>query len=449
MNRKYKSIVFSAVLTLCMLFCSGCSDLSFSDNSIIRPPRATGDKAEIQDIISQKAGGKYTLKYPQNGDYRSAIIMHDSQKTGESAIALYSTDNDPNIQVCIISLVDGEWKCIGNFTNSVSGVDRVMFEDISGDGKDDIIIGWNAYNNQKTLSAYSFENDAVREMAIDDTYSEIVVADITNDGMDDIVLLSLSGTDTPSTAKLLQYSEQEKHPIGKFSLELDPEITAFTNVIVGNIDGGKIGIIADGEKPNGLLSTQIIYFDEQEKALKNPLVTMTNGTATNATTRKDIIISRDIDGDGNVEVPVTSQMSASSNDKTETLCSVTAWKQLKTADDSLNTKMTTVINYTDGYYFIMPDRWIGTVTAKTDPENRNMTFYMWNSKTGSVGDKLLTIYRFNDSEWQNTDKSKLIQLDTDNSSSKAIYAAEIFTTHAKDSLNITESEVKNSLKLIN
>ncbi|MDD6489774.1 MAG: hypothetical protein PUG48_08165 [Clostridia bacterium] len=448
MNRKYKSIVFSVVLAFCMFFCSGCSDLSFSDNSIIRPPRATGDKAEIQDIISKNAGGKYTLKYPQNGDYRSAIIMHNSQQTDESAVALYSIDNDPNIQVCIISLVDNEWKCIGNFTSSASGVDRVMFEDISGDGKDDLIIGWNAYNSQKTLSAYSFENDAIREMAIDDTYSEIIVADITNDGTDDIMLLSLSGTDTPSMAKLLQYSEQEKHPIGKFSLELDPEITSFTNVFVGNIESGKTGIIADGEKSGGLLSTQIIYFDEKANELRNPLVTIKNGTVTNATTRKDIIISRDIDGDGTIEVPVTSQMSASSNDKTETLCSVTYWKQLKTADNSLNTKMTTVINYTDGYYFIMPDRWIGNVTAKTDPENRNMTFYMWNSKTGSVGDKLLTIYRFNDSEWQNTDKSELIQIDVNNSSSKAIFAAQLFMTHAKDSLNITESEVRNSLKLI-
>lgn len=441
------------LLVLCMLFCSGCSDINFSDGTLIRPPRATGDKAEIQDIISQEAAGAYTLKYPQSGNYRSAIIMYESKQITECAIALYSTENDTNIHISIISCSNGRWECSGTFTNSSAGVDRVMFEDINGDHKDEIIIGWNTYNSSlKSLTAYTFDNNSLREMMIDDTYDEIVIEDITDDSIDDIILLSLSTSDAPSTAKLMQYSEQEKRPIGKFSLELDSNITKFSNILVGNVDNGKKGIVIDGEKSGGVLSTQIIYFDKEEKVLLNPLVTVTGGTANtvnNVTSRKDIITSRDMDNDNIIEVPVTNQMLASAEDSANTICSVTSWKQLVTEDNSLKTKLNTVINYTDGYYFIMCDKWSGSVTARTDPDNRQMTFYLWNTKISSTSDKLLTIYRFTQTEWNDIDKTRLIYLkELTESSTNAVFAAQIFTTSAKDSLNITEEEVIASVKPI-
>ena len=434
-----------------MLFCSGCSDISFSDSTLIRPPRATGDKAEIQDIIAKEAGGSYTLKYPQNGDYRSAIIMYESKQITECAIALYSTENDTNIHVSIIEYTGEKWECAGTFSNSGAGVDCVMFDDINGDKKDEIIIGWSTYNSSlKTLTAYTFGNEGIREMIIDDTYDEIIVSDITGNNVKDIILFSLSTSDAPSTAKLFQYSEQEKRPIGKFSLELDSNITRFSNIMVGNVDNNKNGIIIEGEKSDGVFATQIIYFDDDKNALVNPLVTVNNGTTSNVTTRKDIIISRDIDNDGIIEVPVVTQMPASENDDISTICSITSWKQLITKENILGTKLNTIINYTDGYYFIMPEKWNSMVTAKTDPDNRQMTFYIWSTNTNSIGDKLLTIYRFTQTEWDNVDKSNLIHLeDVSDGSTNAVFAAQIFTTNAKDSLNINEDEVISSVKSIN
>ena len=451
LGRKNTSRILVLILTLCVFFCSGCSDINFSDGTLIRPPRATGDKAEIQDIITEEAGGSYTLKYPQNGDYRSAIIMYESKQITECAIALYSTENDANMHVSIIKYNGEKWECAGTFSNSGAGVDCVMFNDINGDKKDEIIIGWSTYNsNLKTLTAYTFGNNGIREMTIDDTYDEMVITDITGNNVKDIILFSLSTSDAPSTAKLLQYSEQEKRPIGKYSLELDSNITRFSNIMVGNVDEDKNGTIIEGEKSGGVFATQVIYFNDKENALVNPLVTVNNNTVSNVTTRKDIIVSRDVDDDGIIEVPVVTQMSASENDDISTICSITSWKQLATEENILETDMNTVINYTDGYYFIMPEKWNGTVTAKTDPDNRQMTFYIWSTNTNSIGDKLLTIYRFTQTEWDNIDKSNLIHLeDVSNSTTNAVFAAEIFPTNAKDSLNITEDEVTCSVKPIN
>ena len=64
-----------ALLALC-LFCSGCSVMDLDTQNLMSPPKATGDKADIQRVIEESAGS-YTFKYPQKGDYRSAVIMHD------------------------------------------------------------------------------------------------------------------------------------------------------------------------------------------------------------------------------------------------------------------------------------------------------------------------------------------------------------------------------------
>ncbi len=456
LNKKIRNraLIFT-ILILIILFCSGCADISFSDTALIRPPRTTGDKAEIQDIIIKEAAGPYTLKYPQNGDYRSAIIIYESKQITEYAIALYSTESDSAMNVSILTCNENGWKCVGTFQNSGAGVDRVMFDDINGDKINEIIIGWNSYNsNQKTLTAYVFEQNGVREMTVDGVYDEVVISDITDDGLDDILMLSLSTADVPSTAKLFQYSKQEKHPIGKCSLELDSNITGFSNIIVDKIDKDKKGVIIDGTKSGNILSTQIVYFDNKSKNLVNPLVVKEGGNIVNTTTRKDIVTSRDMDGDGIIEVPVVTQMPAPVSDSSESgsselVCNITSWKRLSVADNTLTTKLNTVINYTDGYYFIMPDRWNNTVTAKTNPDNREMTFFLWNSNTSSTGDKLLTIYRFTKNEWENIERTNLIYLEnvTDGSTG-AVFAAQIFNTSAKDILNIKKDEVISSIKSI-
>ncbi len=447
--KKLMCAVSALILTAVML--GGCSESSFGEQALLRPPRATGDKAEIQTVIGKEAGGTYTLKYPQNGDYRSAVNLFESDDGTEYAVALYSTESDSNMNVSIIAHEDGEWNCLGSFSNSGVGVDRIIFKDINADGKDEILVGWSTYNaDVNTLSAYSMENETVREMVIDETYSNIIISDITGDKTEDIVLLSLRVNQLPSSVKLLQYSEQEKKPIAKFSLELDSEITAFSNIMVGKINKGKKGIVIDGEKSGGVLATQVIYFDSDEKKLCNPLVTIAdNGSVANDTTRKDVITSRDIDEDGIIEVPVVTSMAAPRDVDAGTVCSMTSWRQLHTEDGSLQTKLTSIINYTDGYYFIMPDNWSSDVTALNDPDNRIITFYIWNSKTSSLGDKLLTIHRFTRSEWNKAEHNDYIMLETVKTNGKeAVIAAQSFHTDAIDSLNLTKNEIENCIRLI-
>ena len=604
-------LILAIMTAFCMIFAGGCSDGMMGSDSLLRPPRATGDKAEIQDIISQEAGGSYTLKYPQTGDNRSAITMRNEDTDSEYAVALYSTESDSRLNVSIITYTDEKWSCIGTFSNNWSGVDRVIFEDISGDKTDEIIIGWTNYNSsQKSLTVYSMTTEGAYEMAVQETYDEIVVGDILGDQTNDIVLLSLSTQEEPSNALLLQYSEQDKNPIGRYSMEIDSNIVSFENISLGDVavntepaagdvkitstgpttetadssadteesskknesgtdesskkkktekstsrddasddgstesgkpvtvteksaadddenseaasaddedvssdaadastdnedessgdedneetsvgdevivhkdrsdteneadensegieensvvvlpdDGSKIttavktGIVLDCKRSDKTYCTHMIYYDRAHDELVNPVMEeVADGNyGKNPTIRADNIISRDINGDSIIDIPVVSGMMASSDEKGSNVCNITLWKNYDAKNGILTTVFNTIINKNDGYFFIMPERWDGNVTARTDVDKRELTFYIWNSKTNSEGDKLLTLYRFTPQQWAAEEGDDIFMLDITDVESNTIFAARIFITNANDELNIKQEEVQSSVVLL-
>ena len=450
-----KRIIRSAVTgALCTALLCGCSDISFGEQTLLRPPRATGAKAEIQTIIKEQAGNNYTLKYPQNGDHRSAVTVFETGKDknhAEYAAALYSTDNDSKLNLSVMKNDGEQWSWLGSFTNAGTGVDRLVLYDINNDGNDEILVGWTTYNTgQNTLSAYSLEEDSVREMSLNEIYTDIVIGDITEDKTPDIMLVSLRNDKSSSNIKLLQYSEQEKKPIGKFFLELDSEVVKFVSIICGKIDKNKSGIIIDGEKPGDILTTQVIYFDDESGELIDPLVVQNETqTVTNVTTRKDVITSRDIDSDGIIEIPVVSQLPAQPDTAPGAVCSMTSWEQMSVDKNVLKPKYNTVMNYNDGYYFMIPDVWNGSVTAISNAGDRCIDFYKWDSKTSVIGEKLISVTRFTSSEWEKADKNAyVVHKNVSNNQNEYIIAVQRYYKDNGDEMNINSDKLEKAVVLI-
>ena len=61
-------------LIFIMLFISGCSFSNFETSNLMHPPKATGEMAQIQALIEKTVGADILFKYPQNGDFKSAIM---------------------------------------------------------------------------------------------------------------------------------------------------------------------------------------------------------------------------------------------------------------------------------------------------------------------------------------------------------------------------------------
>lgn len=430
MNKKIKAAA-AAVLSVLLLLLSGCASSSFDNSELLRPPRTTGDKAQIQEIIEEKAGGDYTLKYPKNGSYRSAIINEDLDGDDvDEAIVFYRPSNkDESTHILIIKNFGGVLQDIGDYSSGSLDVDRVEIGDVSGTGTKDIVVGWSDQTGSFcTLSAYIVQEKTTAELKIEETYNQFMLANMTGEGKMSIMLFSTSSQSSDANAKMLQYNEESKKIFTRSSVAMSNLANSYVNIIYGKATKNQSGIFVDSQSVNKESETQFIYWDKNSSNLVNPLNTQNDDKAsTNPTLRSlsDAVCS-DINGDGIIDVPTTEVLPHNSNENMDLVSVQSTWNSYNPSDNKLSAIMDTVTNAEQGYYFIIPDEWKGKYTARTSLFGNSLTFYLWNpaetdegadeqtkftdNQNGSLGDKLLTIQVFSAQEWVKTKSNDYIQV---------------------------------------
>ena len=379
----YKRIVGIIVSVPLAISCTGCSFSGLSDNDLLQPPKATGEKAEIQSLLESTTNGDYSLKYPQSGDYRSAIVMQDLNGDGEDeAVAFYRNKKDSSaINVMFMDKVGGKWASVGTFSNANSDVDRIYFGDIDSDGISEAIVGWSSYlTGGSQVTMYKYKEGSVSEVIVNDdtNYADMAFMDITNDGVSDLVILTTATEDDTgkSTSLARLYSSCAN---GKFSrvseIKTNPNVVSYSQIMQGTVSDGVNGLFVDGNTSSlDELITEVIYYSSQKKSLVSPLdVTQNDGTVTNVTQRVTSSVCRDIDEDGIIEVP--SPFTPTLTDDKLTPCPITKWYKIDADKGKMEQTIQTIASYFDGFYFILPDNWKNHVVAVNDNTSRTTTFY--------------------------------------------------------------------------
>lgn len=379
----YKRIIGIIASVLLAVLCTGCSFSGLSDNDLLQPPKATGEKAEIQSLLEGTTNGDYTLKYPQSGDYRSAIIMQDLNGDGDDeAVAFYRNKKDSSaINIMFMDKVGGKWASVGTFSNANSDVNRIYFGDIDSDGISEAIVGWSSYlTGGSQVTMYKYKGGSVSEVIVNDdtNYADMVFMDITNDGVSDLIILTTATEDDTgkSTSLARLYSSCANRKFSRVSeIKTNPNVVSYSQIMQGTVSDGVNGLFVDGNTSSlGELITEVIYYSSQNKSLVSPLdVTQNDGTVTNVTQRVTSSVCRDIDEDGIIEVP--SQFTPILTDDKLTPCPITKWYKIDADRGEMKQTIQTIASYFDGFYFILPDNWKNHVVAVNDNTSRTTTFY--------------------------------------------------------------------------
>ena len=97
--KKYVAIVLSALLIFTL---SGCDSFITGADELLLAPMLEGAMYPVQQALKDAVGDKITLKYPSEGEYRSAFVMKDIDGNGtEEAFAFYSTTEDSAVTMHI------------------------------------------------------------------------------------------------------------------------------------------------------------------------------------------------------------------------------------------------------------------------------------------------------------------------------------------------------------
>lgn len=386
MRGKFHKILAAALAVLLTLSFSGCSELTGLDaQALMSPPKTTADREAVYALMGGGAGN-VTLVYPKYGDYRSAIISRDLDGCGTSEVVSFCANGDAGGTRLEFfkKNEDGEWSSMAQFTSAATQVDKIFFGDLTGDGKDEIIVGWgDPLTATASVSVYYVEENTIREFSMTTVlYSEMLLTDFDNDNTKELFVLQTAqagGEEISALGNLYRFDGDQ--PYVSKTVPLDAAVTRYTSVSFSQVNSRQHAAVLDGVKADGRMLTQVIGYDEASDRLISPL-----SSEENATDRPTAaaVVSRDVNGDGIVEIPTAALTTNGSESTADSTGYVITWNTYSLQDDTLTPVCTSILNTAENYNLFLPKtgRNFGCVN---DTVNRTATFFTYTRVSFSGG----------------------------------------------------------------
>lgn len=367
--------VLICFLLIALMF-SGCGGLSLASSvdDLISPVSQSGENAKIQNAVNNYRKGGYSVKIPAFGEYTTAYIYYDINGDGtDEALAFYEpNDSLGNIEMAVLKKDENdEWVVVTSIEGSGTDVYSVDFCDINGDGEIEFLISWNMISNS-TAHVLSVYRGVVNEdgkyglvsIADDIIYSGYVTVDMTDDGFDELLVFAIDQSKSvTASAKLYSLKNNKKKLLGE--TRVDGHVIGYRSFKIGSSDSG-IAVYADAVKSNGAsMVTEMIYWSNYYNSIVSPFYSYSKGI-TAETTRKVMVESCDINGDGVIEIPLDTSLDNMPNG-----VRAVDWKIYKKSV-LVHSAYSLAVD-ADRYHVVIPDDYFKKVTVLYDENQKTLT----------------------------------------------------------------------------
>ena len=386
--------IIAAALSVALVLClCGCDTFSINTEKLITPPKLTGSMYPIGEALANSVGGEYQLKYPQSGEYRSAIILNDVDGDGvDEAFAFYSTADDEmtNMHINAIRRNGEDYESVAEHSVIAGGIERVEFCDLDSDGTSEILVGWEVYGtSEKQLCVYSLKRKTL-PVLLTEKYTGFLCCDLAGRGQKDLFVHLLDTSSMTNTAALFGFESGAAQKKG--SCMLDSAVKTALSPVLSKLTTGQPAVYIDEIKGAGAV-TEVVFFSGGE--LKNPLLDRENNIENTRTLRASAIICKDVDSDLVLEIPVATNLPDASG--ADEMMFYTNWCGFD--GENLIIKLITVVNSIDGYYLEIPEKLAGQLAVHKDTANHRRVFYGYDKETGEITEILATVRVISASDW--------------------------------------------------
>ncbi len=276
---------------------SGCTVIS-DPKGLMKKPMLSTDKQKLFYVVQKEQPPESNLIRPKDMNNTSMIRVEDLDGDGtREAIVFYETPNE-NVRIHGMLLEEQGDTWVKKLTFDVPGSELQSFKvlDITNDGNPDIILGV-SLQDQKALTAYSYNGGALEQVLGGVPYNQFIIddlqgntLDLNGDGKSDFAIVALNNSGFASVA-LYQYDEGSFKEVDR--LQTDYTVKEIYNALGGEIAKDKMGIVLDTELDDRSSFSQLIHVKDNKlvNAFKSP----------DQTYRDDKILSGDFNNDGIIE----------------------------------------------------------------------------------------------------------------------------------------------------
>lgn len=195
------------------------------------------------------------------------------------------------------------WQVRQSIEGLADTVDNVRLAQLQDGAATQLVVGYLAAQGDSYLAVYSYENSTVNAI-LEQSYEQYLVEDITGGGNEDLILMSTLEDGGVQIELLTVDRDGMFQQVAVMGLSAD-KFSGCAAVAAGLGADGKRYLVLDGW--TGLsgnnLATVLLYFDEESQQML-PAEQISTSELYNASLRNvSTLVSRDLDGDGIVEIP--------------------------------------------------------------------------------------------------------------------------------------------------
>ena len=305
MKRRHFLLLAACCLAGLLPGCSFPMTENMQVEELLRAPRLSGDYGALQNALNDWLGESAQLKYPMQGDLLSPFLLQDLDGDGEQdAAVLYTTAQSSNVCIAFLQRdAENRWKVCQSIEGLADTVDNVRLAQLQDGSSMQMVVGYLAAQGDSYLAVYSYENGQVSAI-LEQSYEQYLVEDITGGGNQDLILMSTLEDGGVQIELLTVDRDGSFQQVAVMGLSAD-KFSGCASVAAGLGADGKHYLVLDGWTgiSGNNLATVLLRFDEESQQMI-PADQISTSELYSASLRNvPNLVSRDLDGDGTVEIP--------------------------------------------------------------------------------------------------------------------------------------------------
>ena len=388
---KRSVLVFMTVITA--LFFSGCAELTgLEAQSLMSPPKTTADRQAIYALMRGDQSD-VSLVYPKNGEFRSAVISRDLDGDSVPEVVSFCSNSEAGgIRLQFFAKrEDGAWYSLSQFVSTANQVDKVFFGDLTGDGQEEIVVGWgDPLTSTSSISVYNRGGDAITEMPLSAVaYSEILLTDFDGDTVQELFVMDVAGQPDEEGVVYAPlgslYRFDGAQPYVSQTVPLDAAVTRYSAAVFTKVSTGAMAAVLDGVKADGRMITQIVGYDQNSERLLSPLSNPPQDNP-NPTDRASAVAvtARDVNGDGVVEVPSAELVYEAGEGVMDSTAYCLTWNTYDPVSNVFTPVNSSIVNASENYYILLPSEF-ENIACVNNTVTRTATFFSYTRKNKNGG----------------------------------------------------------------
>lgn len=353
--RHLKRPALLGLLLLACLLLAGCR-MDSTVEELFTLPRLPTEYTTLSRQLDQLLSEGYEYMAPTSGRNIQSLQMVDIDGDGQDeALAFFRLSNgEKPLKIYVFHPREDSYELTSIIESSGTAIDSIYYEDLTGDGRKELIVGWKISSDVQTVTVYDMRPGPVQLMQ--SNYTRLSFQELNGDGIPSLLLLRTNSDNQP-VAEFCSWQEGALSVSHRCTLSSTMAELNQGSVVTGKLDQDTPAVFITGINSQGIAVTDILVWQE-DAGLVNAALDRSTGLST-ATAPYRQLTPQDINGDGITELPRPD----SSVSDTKQADGMVFWEQYR--PDGLATVERTYHCLSGGWYFILPEDWTGDVTALT------------------------------------------------------------------------------------